>query len=585
MTVMATIGATDVSGDVMQIDIRRESLSFVGTWEMILRDLTGDYIDAFAPYSAVHLGVDEWQLMAGYVDDVQPYVNPDHPSMRFLKIMGRDYGLDLILKFITKGYYQLKGDDIIADALTTAGSEISYTSPSTAPLISQSFKRTYLASGFREICMALNYECYVVDSKSLYFFPVGDAAFHTTVDLLLEGLSTDNILEFSKGESVGRDIFNHIVIGGGTLKDHWTEGNATDWTPGTNCTISNESTLYPDTFLAGDGSLKFLKTTGWGTLQGTLDFSSGLYNYTVLDLAQDGTGEFIVKIHYTGGPSMVQVSLEDSSGNVIRFIRFTGILQDLPSDTWVKIDFPVGESAQIVLNPVNQNGVWWLESGSLPFSWDQVKKIKFRCGGDVNVDSYFYLDDLKLPIDTIARTEDPTSIATYGKRMYYDNRSDVKSQILLDEIASSSLSKKMAPMKTLKVVAIGQIYSQYAGQSLDVKAPPYGIADLTKYRVLSLHHRIVNKENASYPWKHITEYDLVSHELSPTVQEVDPSRLRYARAPSIGFVTRHEEILKRLTVIEQGVYSVSDPGVLIIPTMISDPASPLVGQIWIRTDL
>ncbi|GAF95278.1 unnamed protein product, partial [marine sediment metagenome] len=73
----------------------------------------------------------------------------------------------------------------------------------------------------------MNYSAYVEQNKALHFFPVGDDAEVSGVDLKLVIDAVDNnILHLLKGEEIGFSIFNIIELSAGSLNDHWTDSNA-----------------------------------------------------------------------------------------------------------------------------------------------------------------------------------------------------------------------------------------------------------------------------------------------------------------------------------------------------------------------
>lgn len=239
-SVTATIGEDTVTGDVHEMDIWRESLG-VGRWQLILNNMANKWGDDFHANDVVIFDIDDVELLRGYVDDVQPYLDPQGVYTNLIKVVGRDYGRDLARLYLTASYSDKKGDDAIDDLLAKAESEILYTSPHTAPVINMARNRTYLIDWLQDIGKRLNYDAYVSAGKTLNFFAVGAAAKHTAVDLKsITAAMTNNILKLLKGEELGFSIANYIELSAGPLQDHYTDGNAVDWDAGTSTTVVNE---------------------------------------------------------------------------------------------------------------------------------------------------------------------------------------------------------------------------------------------------------------------------------------------------------------------------------------------------------
>ena len=105
--------------------------------------------------------------------------------------------------------------------------------------------------------------------------------------------------------------------------------------------------------------------------------------------------------------------------------------------------------------------------------------------------SHFIIDALDIPtVEVISIEQDAASQASYGIRMLPIYRPDIKNQVELDEFTAAEEDKQIYPLETIKITASGQTGSVYAGQSLDVQAPSHGIAALTKYRIMKLHHQV-----------------------------------------------------------------------------------------------
>ncbi|MBA7540126.1 hypothetical protein ES705_32420 [subsurface metagenome] len=197
--------------------------------------------DDFHANDVVILKIDNVELLRGYVDDVQPYLDPQGVYTNLIKVVGRDYGRDLARLYVTASYSDTKGDDTIADLLAKAGSEILYTSPHTAPVINMARNRTFLIDWVQDIGKRQNHDAYVSGGKTFNYFAVGAAAQHTAIDLKsIAGAMTNNILKLLKGEELGFSIANCVELSAGPVRDHYSDGNAADYDPGASTTVVNE---------------------------------------------------------------------------------------------------------------------------------------------------------------------------------------------------------------------------------------------------------------------------------------------------------------------------------------------------------
>jgi len=125
---------------------------------------------------------------------------------------------------------------------------------------------------------------------------------------------------------------------------------------------------------------------------------------------------------------------------------------------------------------------------------------------------------------------DQTSIDDYGLSEWFDQRNDIMSQIELDAAAASELKNRKDPLKNIQIVATGQTGIKYAGQTVTVHAPKHGLNSALTYRIVSYHHQY-RKNPIKGAHSFITNLDLVSHELSPTTQVIDPRRYTLAKDP------------------------------------------------------
>lgn len=544
-TVAFTIGGVDYSNYVIQADIWRESLTGIGRWEVILDSMGNNWLGVFAFAQVVTISIDGALMMEGYIDDIKPFLADRGTFTIHYRLLGRDYGLDLALLYISTSYRNTRADDAVQAALIASGGQIRFASPSTAPLIDYEFDRTFLADGVRDLAQLVGYDFFVNNTKAvgivaMNFFPVGDPLQHTAVDLVSDvGSLTNNILHFDMGEQIGFNVANRVEAIAGPLRDHYTDLNATDWA-GTNCNVVDELTVY----LHGKGSLRATNNTG-APAQLSVDLTFPQYNYTVLDMSESGSGKYDYYIHDTVNViKRLRIRLRDTNNNWIEFYRsaWAGLAKcynctDQPNnDEWRTIDFPIGEESGIEAALVigNTKGHWYQFAGAaFPFDWSNVDTIRLvTTGVNLAATDYFILDGLDFSnVEVISVATDPTPLG--GTRMLPIYRYDIKSQVELDAFTAWKLTRTQDPLENIMITAIGQTGSLYAGQSLDVRIAGY-VPVLTTYRIFELHHQVVKSSDESLEpgYTFITEYNLVRHELTAGgTQLITPEKALFPVSP------------------------------------------------------
>ena len=499
-TINSIINSQDFAGAAKRLDIWIES-GGVGRWELELDNISGAS-QILATNYIVSLGINGTTLMAGYVDDVKPEVSDENAVFsKYVTCTGRNYGRDLSRLFIIKDYVNKKFDDIVDDALSIAGSEITYTSPSTADIVSIKFNRTYLQSGFVEGAKLIGYDFCVRNDKSLQLWKLTNAP---NSGVLLKALANDvtnNILKIDPETKAGIDIYNYIRIDAGELKGHWTTGNASDF--GTaNCTAIDDTTVAVD-----EASIKATITDD---AYAKLYLQFPIYNHTEIDCSlQDRQCE--LWFNHDSLSEIYLYAMDDQNHE----IACKTVLNPLTTD-WIKGTFTLGPSA-VFRNLLFGNpnpGEWYYLSGST-FTW-KLKRIgvyvPYRIG---NTGTHIWIDGLTIDgVDVWAYAQDATSISTYGKAMLPLLRSDIKSQVHLQEITDAELINRKNPINKLKLICTFQPAILYPGYLVDVLAPEayigYGSTPLT-YRILSIHHIATPGVSICRGHDAVTELELVLH--------------------------------------------------------------------------
>jgi hypothetical protein len=565
--------------DVTRIDIWRESLAGVGRCEINLDNKDKAYSGLFTPEDAIELKINDISMMKGYVDDVQTNVkDPAAVYRNLMRVMGRDYGQDLVNLFLTKKYLEVgsgpsKVDDIIADALSVSGAEITYTSPHTLPAKTYEFKKTYLLHGLQDLVKLVDADFYVDDSKALQLFLLLNAPSSGVTLKSVSGAADNNILSLEAiGERVGFDIRNYIHVEAGDVDDHWTEGNASDWVPGSGCTISDDTT----TFLAGKASLRVTRST-IGAYALHLPTANVFHNPLDLSSISEQDASVLIRTNLPAQQDRCCViTLTDADGH---YISWADVSWGADADKWKEMKFSVGANCNIMpftYTPSDKG--WYFGSGCSAFDWSRITDIHITNSAwwqaPLNPAGYnYWIDALRLPVPARSIRGDSSSQGLYKKRMIPVTRTDVKSQLQLNAIAADELAKRKDPTQKITVTATFQSDCKYAGQTVVVNAPSSGITNIT-YRILSLHHVAAPREDLCRGFDAITEFELVKHETA-SVQPTDPLRFRLSANPM--FVL-HQRLEERVRHLEQGIIRPSTgPGFgSYNPPWTSIPASGIV---------
>ncbi len=537
--VTITIGGNNVSNSVIDVDIYKNKDTGIGNCELILDNDSDTWGDTFNPNDAVSISINGDLVFTGYVDDVVPKLEKTGVLTNRLRVKTRDDGRILTDYYVTTPRYnKTAAGVIITNILSEAGDPLTYSDPGGTPSITYKCKRTKLSDALNDISKLSGWDYYVDTTGELHFFEAGTV--DSGVDLISEaGGANNNLLSFEEYESIGVDIKNYIEIHGGSLKDHWTEGNASDWSvlTGAGTTMDDDDSVHHP---YGDYSVEIVVADTDETVG--LDFSGGLYSQgTSIDLTEfcQSTIIFIPKAGSTGAFSF-QPYLKDGSGRDIFFYRSkddgngrtnTALGGGLDADvfSWRILKYPMGEHTdnEIVDSGTTtmKNGKW---HGNPNFDWSDVEQLGFniQVSDTANVDT-IYVDMWSIPsLEVKSISEDSgagSSQETYGKRMYSEYKKELTSQGELDDYSAKQLALKKDPVKKFKALAVGETGTLYAAQSVDVLAPGYGIAALTDYIIVELHH-ILHNDDDERGWDYVTEYELAE-------SDVDATRIIYTDNP------------------------------------------------------
>lgn len=225
-TVAVVIDEDTVSADVLELDIWGRDLS-VGRWRVVLKNLADTWGGDFHSNDPVTLTINATDMMKGYLDDSKDDLDDRGVYTNKMVVDGRDYGRDLARLKHTYDCLDTKADDVFDALLAAKGSEITFTSPSTAPVVNFDRSRTYLIDWLRAIAKRVNYSAYVDITKALHFFALGAVAEESGIALTSIAAAVDNnILHLLKGEEIGVSIANKVELTAGSLWDHYSDANA-----------------------------------------------------------------------------------------------------------------------------------------------------------------------------------------------------------------------------------------------------------------------------------------------------------------------------------------------------------------------
>ena len=524
-------------------------------------------------------GLGAVQMMRGYLDDIHRYLDDQGHYTELMKLEGRDHGMDLAQHYITANYQIQSARTIINQALAVIPSEITCAAGASVD-IPYEFDRTFLVDGIREISEKVDYDFYVSDAMPpvLNFFAIGAAA-DSLVDLLSDVESvTNNILRLDIGENLGYGIKNHVEIYMGGVKDHWSDETAQPAVPPPygliggevdgNTTVTNiRAAPPPFAPLMGRSVIQWSRAgvAGASIHSMLIDFAaaaaapwtnvSDYYGYAggSIDLSERNDCHVMMRsdTRVDGAQWNCRPMLVDLAGNAIWFYALLGAAvpaqdddrqgygptDDLVADKWYRLKFPVGDDLTVHAALTNQAWSDILGAGGFAFGWNQVIELWFTSVVN-HQPGNFWIDDLTIPgVEARYVTSNAASIGSYGQRMLPVFRGDIGSQVAAVNLGENILAKRIDPLNSISITALGQTGNIYAGELVHVRAPSSGIAALTHYRIVKLHHNVaLSPDRATIPGlDFITEYDLVRFQAAGPVDiPYDPYRLEENLNPRDG---------------------------------------------------
>lgn len=559
----------DISGHLIgRLDIWRKGTDGIGRFNLKLKNDNNEWQGQFLPDDPLELLINDVVFLRGYLDKGYP-ISEDREDIyrQTFELAGRDYGQDLMNKLVNKigdwMYKKQPADDIIDDMLAKAESEITFTSPHTAPEIQYTdMGEEFLIEAFRKIAEKINYDFFVDEFKVLHFFPIGGADSEIVLKCVA-GAADNNILgPIRKTEFDAYELRNYILAKSGDIDDGWSEGNAVDGYYGaTGNVVSDDIDIVQD----GTGSIR--SALGEGTCcELKLGFPKYGYSYLPFDLFEEKI-DFIfwLYVDIPGYPWMwpwLYIELEDDQGLKIRYCFCTG-LKGIDRNSWHQYSVPVGKSPEIKIKKYTGSYVinewrYSADPGELEFNW-KIKLVRWHAKTYTYEQvANLYLDGMKIPLPMVSYQQSGESQELYKVRHYPVMAKDVHTQKELDEFAVSELEKREEPVTGLKITALGSagiiggICVWTPGYRLKVHSPGDGINNVW-YRIVEVHV-IVTEEPIKSGQDFIAEVTLV-----PLEAKVSGKRLDYVETPETALFRALDDKIRFLEKKEEGKHDYWPP--------------------------
>lgn len=460
-TIAVSIGSYgDVSDRVvMCIFTQRPATNGIGTWQLVLDNNDSALNGAFNPDDPVAISINSAELFTGYIDKRPTKLRGVCENYMYLS--GRDSGQDLQNKMLWSLYAKTDSfsglaDDIIQDMLTQTSSEITFTSPGTAPEIYYSSNWAPLSDQFKDILELINYAGFADKDKVWQMWPIATGRASGITLKSLKDDVTNNVvgdIDFEPGDTT--DVRTYVIVQGPTkINDGFTEKNASGWTT---CfsgdTISDYPLLidYPAPLEPRSG-VAAIKCTSYDEQHAGFKLTFPKYWLWWLDLhliASDDL-KFSLSANYTGAvfaADDLQIRLKDTAGNVIRWEESNvGKFNE-----WNELTVKVGFN--------ETTNVKWIHEVGTTFNW-YVTEIKITFALAISSYRhlvYLLLDGLKIPCAMVAANDQTSGSIVHTLRTYVANRSDITTQVELQQFADQLGPKLAVAIPSLNLTAVGNI--------------------------------------------------------------------------------------------------------------------------------
>ena len=511
-SVTVVIGGHTVSNSVIDVDIWMNKKTCIGVCQLRIDNTADQWGDDFEPNDALLVSINDILMFSGTVDNVMPELDKKGVLSNYITVRGRDGGRRLDDLYYTENFVSTRSGAIIDTILAGVGDPLLYTDPGATPFIKYNSQRTKLTDSFKDICDLSAWDMYIDTTGRIQFFASGTTASGVALKSVAAAID-NNLLFFEEYEEIGYDIKNLIEVHAGSVKDHYTDGGAAQWTDllagGT--TFSDETAVY----IYGSESIKVVAADNDETFG--LDFTVGAAPYYLysqggtIDMSKFAQNKVVFRHDdaSTGNYSFLPY-LKDGGGNEIVFTRNSsgqgkdGFTNNITTtvDKWRSLSYQTGEHVSNEVVAIPQSGRW---SGDVGFDWTDVVAIGFNLVTEATMDT-IYIDAWYMPaIEAKSIVTDAASVGDYDTRMYSEYRKDLKSQTALDAESAKILAYRKDPLRKFKATASGQTGTKYASQTVTVEADSHGVDDT--YIIITLHHILHNDTNTR-GWDFITKYEL-----------------------------------------------------------------------------
>ena len=480
---------------------------------IVLFDNQDDSLNGvFSPQNTVDLKVNTVDFMKGYVDTITHLVYDQQDIFRhLLRVTGRNYSQDAMNLIHTESYdYNTRIDDLLDDALNDTGSEITYASGSSESQMAGGYeaKDEFLINIMRDCFEREDYDGYVNAAKAFQLVDLGNLTASGITLKSVAAAADNNILAIPQPieytEADGIPIKNYVKVIGQRVRDGYSDGNASDWTAGTSCSVSNDA----GTKKMGASSIKNTLTyDGVNPNKFWLDFSGGLYSKTLnyLDWSVYGQEECMWWGRAQSPGVMVNyciMCLMDTTGNEISYYNKPFEDAGMLDDVWYWLGAPVGTECDIAVAGGQSEWKWRVNVDG-NFTW-QIEKLGFTTivagTGAANFPQYMWIDDMRLPEEMVSISENGASQGSYRKRCIPIRKPYFKTQLEIDDYSAAVLAVLKDPPEYVKLQADGTagiiagVNKWIPATSLTVNIPRLAINAET-WRFTKLHHIVEPRAN------------------------------------------------------------------------------------------
>ncbi|MDR0493403.1 MAG: hypothetical protein LBH74_07190 [Nitrososphaerota archaeon] len=486
----------------------------VNRFELVIVDVSAGS-QLISPNHTAVVGANGVELLEGFVDDIVPHIQDENPVFELeATLKGRGHGRDLADKFLIKTYAEVPLDEFFYDALHSAGSTLRtyQDNTKTYPLITYSMDRTFLLDGFVEAASKLGYD-FTVIGNTFWLWALQDAPPSRNSDgtpVLLKSVAgaSDNNILLVEAAQTSIDLKNSIRLDAGELDDHWTEMNALDYRVSMDgggnaisCTWGNSTDVH-----IGQGSKASIRAnisaTGTGInriVKLFLEFP--LYGHEELDFSN--LDEVTCRIWGTGDANgkVAQVYIMDHNNR-----EYYGPAVGRGGSNWNLTEFKLGAAS---------TGWTGLYGANISLCSWRLRRIGIIVQGFGAGSHVVWFDGLQIAgVHIFATAKDQTSIDLYGERMLPLNRTDINSQVQLQELTNLELLHRKNPLRTLNLTCVFQPMLRNTGYLVDVLAPDIYVGRGSvpvQYRILSIQSTITPGVPICRGYDAVTVLELVEH--------------------------------------------------------------------------